>query len=75
MEFSKPEYWSVAFPFSEDLPNLGIEPRSPALQVDSLSAEPQGKPRILEWISYPFIMEQTWRDSFIALNTLVDLHY
>ena len=26
-----------------DVPNPGIEPRSPALQVDSLSAEPQGK--------------------------------
>ena len=34
----------VAFPFSGDLPNPGIEPRSPALLVDSLSAEPQGKP-------------------------------
>ena len=28
-----------------DLPNPGIEPRSPALQVDSLPAEPQGKPK------------------------------
>ena len=27
-----------------DLPDLGIKPRSPALQVDSLPAEPQGKP-------------------------------
>ena len=26
-----------------DLPNLGIELRSPTLQADSLSAEPQGK--------------------------------
>ena len=33
----------VAFPFSGDLPNPGIEPRSPALQADSLPAEPQGK--------------------------------
>ena len=31
----------VAFPFSGDLPNPGIEPRSPALQADSLPAEPQ----------------------------------
>ena len=30
----------VAAPFSRDLPNPGIEPRSPALQVDSLPAEP-----------------------------------
>ena len=28
-----------------DLPNPVIEPRSPALQVNSLPAEPQGKPR------------------------------
>ena len=26
-----------------DVPNPGIEPRSPALQADSLPAEPQGK--------------------------------
>ena len=32
----------VAISFSGDLPNPGIEPRSPALQVDSLLAEPQG---------------------------------
>ena len=35
----------VAMTPPEDLPNLGIEPRSPALQVDSLPAEPQGKPK------------------------------
>ena len=33
----------VAFPFSRDLSNPGIEPRSSALQADSLPAEPQGK--------------------------------
>ena len=27
-----------------DLPNPGVEPRSPSLQADSLPAEPQGKP-------------------------------
>ena len=27
------------------LPNPGIEPRSPALQADSLPAEPQGEPK------------------------------
>ena len=30
-----------------NLPNPGIEPRPPALQADSLPAEPPGKPRIL----------------------------
>ena len=33
----------VAFPFSGDLPNPGIEPRSPTLQADYLPAEPQEK--------------------------------
>ena len=32
------------FPSPGDLPNSGIEPRSPALQVDSLPADPPGKP-------------------------------
>ena len=36
----------VAFPFSRDsLPNPRMEPRSPTLQVDSLSAELPGKPK------------------------------
>ena len=35
----------VAFPSLGDLPNPGINPRSPSLQVDSLPAEPQGKPK------------------------------
>ena len=33
------------YPSPGDLPNPGIEPRSPALQADSLPAEPQGKPK------------------------------
>ena len=37
----------VAFPFSKDLPKPGIEPGSPALQVDSLPAEPQRKPEVI----------------------------
>ena len=31
-------------PSPGDLPDPGIEPQSPALQVDSLQSEPQGKP-------------------------------
>ena len=33
---------------SLSLPNPGIKPRSPALQADSLPAEPQEKPFLLE---------------------------
>ena len=46
MEFSKPEYWSeLPFPSPGDLSNPRIKPRSPARQVDSLPAEPPGKPK------------------------------
>ena len=46
MEFSRPAYWSGwPFPSPGDLPNPGIKPRSSTLQVDSLPAEPQGKPK------------------------------
>ena len=34
----------VAYPFSVDLPDPGIKPGSPALQVDSLPTELPGKP-------------------------------
>ena len=41
MGFSRQEYWS-GLPFSSpgDLPDPGIEPRSPALQADALPSEP-----------------------------------
>ena len=44
MVFSRQEYWS-GFPYPPlgDLPNPGIEPRSPILQVDSLLSETPGK--------------------------------
>ena len=43
--FSKQEYWSwLPCPSPGDLPHPGIEPRSPALEVDSLWLAPPGKP-------------------------------
>ena len=46
MGFSRQEYWrGLLCPPPGDLPNPGIEPRSPILQADSLPAEPQGKPK------------------------------
>ena len=48
MGFSRQEYWSgLPFPPPGDRPSPGIKlmsPVSPALQVDSLPAEPSGKP-------------------------------
>ena len=44
--FSRQEYWSgLPCPPPGDLLNPGIEPRSPALQADSLPSEPPGKPK------------------------------
>ena len=37
--------WVDLGEISGDLPNSGIEPRSPTLQVDSLPCEPPGKPK------------------------------
>ena len=46
MEFSRQEYWSgLPFPSPGDLPDPGIKPGSPALQVDSLPSELLGKQR------------------------------
>ena len=59
MEFSRPEYCSgEPFPSPGDLPKPGIEPRSLALQADSLPAEPWVKPKntgvgslsLLQWV-------------------------
>ena len=36
----------IDFPSPGDLPNLGIESRSPTLQADSLPVEPQGKSNV-----------------------------
>ena len=44
MGFSRQEYWSgLPFPSPGDLPDSGIEPRSPALQADALPFEPPGR--------------------------------
>ena len=44
MVFSRQEYWNgLALPSTEDLPGPGIEPRSPALQADSLLFGLSGK--------------------------------
>ena len=45
MGFSKQDYWSgLPFFSPENLLDPGMEPRSLALQVDSLLSEPPGKP-------------------------------
>ena len=66
-------------PPSRDLPNPGMEPRSPALQVDSLPSELQGSPFASSIPSLNARAPQslTWPFSFISLysspfNHLID---
>ena len=49
--FSRQEYWSgLPFPSPEDLPNPGIEPRSPALEADALTSEPPVQSNVEAWV-------------------------
>ena len=56
MEFSRPQYWKeLPFPSLGDLPDPGIEPRSPTLQADSLPAEPQVRKRKINIVYNTYI--------------------
>ena len=58
MEFSRPKYWSgQPFPSPGDLPYPGIEPRTPALQADSLPAELLGKLHFQAWSSAKLLLK------------------
>ena len=79
MGFSRQGYWSgLPFPSPGDLPNPGIELRSPKLQVDSLPSDPLGKllcslrihEYILEHSMYfsPILTLVSWLKRLIALT-------
>ena len=57
MGFSRQEFWSgLSFPSPGDLPDPGINPRSPALQADSLPTDLRGKLcNIMSYFSYNLI--------------------
>ena len=61
MEFSRQEYWrGQSFPSPGDLPDPGIEPKSPTLQADALTSEPPGKPPKLRTTEYPTGCQERW---------------
>ena len=70
--FSGQEYWSgLPCPPSGDLPNPGIEPRSPALQADSLPTESPGDPLLLDYLGLPFrnpLPSHSWLPSNWDIN-------
>ena len=70
MEFSRQEYWSeLPFPSPGDLPDPGMKPRSPTLQVDALPSEPRGKPNIL--CNYPYFHLQLLSQLFFRVFSIL----
>ena len=62
MEFSRQEYWNgLPFPSLKDLPDLGIEPVSPALASRFFTPEPPGKSK------YKCINIQTYIHIYICI--------
>ena len=56
MEFSRQECWNgLPFLSPGDLPNPGIEPRSPALQAVTLPSESPGKPIRISSLFWSFL--------------------
>ena len=67
MGFSRQEYWSgLPFPPPGDLPDPGIEPRSPRLQPDALTSAPPGKPlnTRMQSLRKPPIETQNFRSKY-----------
>ena len=64
MEFSRQEYWSgLPCPPPWDIPNPGREPRSTALQADSLPSEPPGNLiTVPDWVT-----ELNWTELKLSL--------
>src|SRR5574337_949145 len=57
--FSRQEYWSgLPCPPPGDLPNPGIELRSPTLQADSLPSELSGNS---DTLAFPFYPREVWK--------------
>ena len=58
MGFPRQEYWSgLPFPFPGDLPDPGIELRSPTLQADALPSEPPVIIRRKVWYFFKNLLE------------------
>ena len=68
MGFSRQEYWSgLPFPSPGNLPDPGIEPRSPAQQTGAVTSEPPGKPKKVQIIFINLISLQLRIITYISL--------
>ena len=74
MGFSSQEYWSgLPFPSPGDLPDPGIETRSPAFQADALTSEPPGKDMgLLQLLTHCCLLSDscTGRESLVKPESL-----
>ena len=63
MGFPRQEYWSGSpFPSPRDFPDPEIEPKSPALQADSLPSEPPQAPNLTRLYTFTLkLMEMRWK--------------
>ena len=69
MGFSKQEYWSgLPLPSPGDLPDPGIEPRSPAFQADALTSEPPVKPGDMYSDQQKTMKEHNCEMSYVKLS-------
>ena len=67
MEFTSQEYWTgLSFPPKGNLPYSAIKPRSPALQADSLSSEPPGKPKLI--VPTLYVSCETYMSKYIKIS-------
>ena len=53
----------------------GLNPESPALQVDSLPASHKGSSRILEWVVYPFSSRSSQPRNWTGVSGIAGLFF
>ena len=69
MGFSRQEYWSgLPFPSPGDLPDPGMEPRSPILQAEALTSEPPGNRK--DYKKQKNIQIEIWVFFFLLLQII-----
>ena len=65
----------VAIPSSRESPNPKIEPRSPALQADSLPSEPPGKPIYIKCKGLWYIVSLLQNIYCVCVHTCTHTHF
>ena len=76
MGFSRQEYWiGLPFPSPGDLPDPGIEPRSPALQANALPSKPPGKSIYIYIYMYIYTYNFYIFKYILLYSYILNIHY